>query len=55
MQTLDVAHIHAMQCDAEIDADTRRVYYTTIVWRYGTDNKQRALPVFNSEGQRIAR
>ena len=55
MQSLDVARIRTMQCDAEIDADTRRVYYTAIVWRYGTDNKQRAMPVFNSQGQRISR
>ena len=55
MQSLDVARIRAMQCDAEIDADGCRVYYTAIVWRYGTDNKQRALPVFNSEGRRIVR
>ena len=58
MQTLDVARIRTMQCDAEIDAAARSrhyMIYTPIVWGYFNGNTYRCLPMFNSEGQRIVR
>jgi len=53
MQSLDIARIRTMQCDAEINAEERRVYYTPIVWGYFNGNTYRCLPVFNSHGQRV--
>lgn len=52
---MNIKHIQTLQCAAEIEAEHKGIYYTSVSWVYCRDGIRRLLPVFNSQGQRIVR